>query len=85
MNNIPQLNFPKKTVIKLIPDVYFCKEVRILMDIEKDKISFHEISFKTHKKPIESKQFLSLDDIEEAQSHYDLRSKFQIELEKEKD
>ena len=55
------------------------------MDIEKDKISFHEVSFKTHKKPIESKKYLSLDNIEQAQSHFDLRSKFQIEIDRERE
>ena len=41
---IPKLIFPKRTVIKLSPDVYFCTEVRILMDSASDKISYHAIS-----------------------------------------
>lgn len=32
MDNIPKIIIPKETVIKLIPDVYFCKEERAEFD-----------------------------------------------------
>ena len=34
MNNIPAIPIPKNQVIKLVPDVYFCKETRVSMDLD---------------------------------------------------
>lgn len=69
MLQIPYISLPKKTIIKLTPDVYFCTEERYQIDIEKHQITK---SLEKNIDPLKSssnflskkKSFLALDNIE---------------------
>jgi hypothetical protein len=43
MYRIPFINVPKETVIKLVPDVYFCKEERAVFDLPHKTFHFTEV------------------------------------------
>jgi hypothetical protein len=51
MDVIPKIIIPKETVIKLVPDVYFCKEERAEFDT-------HQMTFNINLNKPESKNII---------------------------
>ena len=41
---IPTINIPSWTIIKLIPETYYCKESRFNLDVEKKTILKEEVN-----------------------------------------